>query len=94
MPNSEYSLESADAGRRDGRAVGSPRRLRRAYFLLASLWGFATGAVALAVAAKLAGNGFSLSGKILVVASVAIPIALLGGFIAAEAYREARQRSR
>jgi hypothetical protein len=94
MANPEYSLDATGRARRDGKQPGSPSRLRRFYFVLASLWGFATGAIGLAAAAKFGGVDFAVSKKVLALLAVSAPVALVGGYIAAEAYREARRRLR
>lgn len=94
MANPEYSLDAAARADGNGRVASASSRLRKAYFLLAALWGFATGAIGLAAAAKLGGAEFALSKKVLVLLAATAPVALLGGYIAAEAYREARRRLR
>lgn len=94
MANREYSLEAADHAGRNGKPASPSARLRRVYFVLASVWGFATGAIGLAAAAKLGGVEFSFSKKVLALLAASAPVALLGGYIAAEAYREARRRLR
>ncbi len=94
MANGEYSLEGSDHAGRNAKPANSSARLRRFYFFLASIWGFATGAIGLAAAAKLGGIEFALSKKVLAILAAAAPVALLGGYIAAEAYREARRRLR
>jgi hypothetical protein len=94
MADREYSLEGAGHAERNGKSASASARVRRIYFLLASLWGFVTGAIGLAAAAKLGGVEFVLSRKLVLLLAASSPAALLGGYIAAEAYREARRRLR
>jgi hypothetical protein len=75
-------------------ARGARSRLRLVYFGLAALWGFLTGSGAILLALSAAGRPVHLGpwvGAGLVAAS---GVALLGGFVAAVAYREASRRQR
>lgn len=94
MANPEYSLDTAGHAGRNGKPASSSAGLRRFYFVLASIWGFATGAIGLAAAAKFGGVEFAVSKRVLALLAASAPVALLGGYIAAEAYREARRRLR
>jgi uncharacterized membrane protein YhaH (DUF805 family) len=94
MSDPEYTVEPENRSSANGKTASRGSRTRRAYFLLSALWGFGTGAIALAVGAKLAGSAFGMSAPVLATVAVSVPVALLGGFVAAEAYREARKRSR
>ena len=94
MTKPEYSLDRSTRASTNERAASPGARMRRLYFFLASLWGFGTGAIALAAGARLAGVAFGPSRALVLVLAVSLPVALGGGFIAAEAYREARRRLR
>ena len=66
--------------------------LRRFYFGLASLWGFLSGAVTLSVAFAVSGRSVPGLPLTLAALSVGAVLAVVGGVIAAGAYREARRR--
>lgn len=72
----------------------SRTRLRRLYFSLAAIWGFlvGTGAILGGLAAR--GRPLRLDPIVAVLLLAAGGMALIGGIIAAAAYREARRRQR
>jgi hypothetical protein len=72
----------------------SRTRLRSTYFGLASLWGFLTGSGAVLLGLAIAGRPveLGLGTDVLLIGGGAV--ALLGGLVAAAAYREASRRQR
>lgn len=68
------------------------RRLRFVYFSLASLWGFLIGTVTLLFGFSLGGKRLDLSPVAVVAMSAAVLLAVIGGMIAAKAYRDASRR--
>jgi hypothetical protein len=69
------------------------RRIRTVYFTLASVWGFVTGTVAILGVLSASGRPLTLELKSGVVLTLATLVALLGGLVAARAYREVADRS-
>jgi hypothetical protein len=83
--------------RRRRRAAGGASRrrsrIRLLYFGLASLWGFLTGAGALAIAIKATGQDVGLDRTLVLALALAAPLALLGAGVVAAAYREVARRT-
>jgi hypothetical protein len=69
------------------------RRLRLVYFILASIWGFMSGTVALLASLVVLGQPLQLQTPVVLAMLIAALLALVGGVVAARAYREATQRS-
>ena len=96
-PSSDTSSTTAVRQRRSRTTARSSartrrRRLRAVYFSLAALWGFlaGTGAVLVGLVAVGRPTGMGARGGICV--ACAAVVALLGGLIAAMAYRSATRR--
>ena len=68
------------------------QRLRVMYFSLAALWGFLAGSGAVLVGLSGAGRRVQLSGPALGLFGGASVVALIGGVVAAKAYRSASRR--
>ena len=68
--------------------------MRKLYFALASVWGFLIGTAAALGGLAAVGRPLFLDSRVGLVLLVAGVFALLGGFIAAAAYREASNRFR
>jgi hypothetical protein len=69
-------------------------RLRALYFALASLWGFLIGTATLLFGFSLGGVQLELSPLAIIAMSAAVVLAVVGGMIAARAYRDASRRRR
>jgi hypothetical protein len=67
-------------------------RLRLVYFILASVWGFMSGTVAVIVSLSLLGQPVELQVPVAIAIAAAAVLALVGGAVAARAYRETTQR--
>jgi hypothetical protein len=80
-------------GRTSGGGSRRRSRIRALYFGLASLWGFGTGAGALAIALKASGHDFGLDGALMLAIAIAVLLALLGAGVVAAAYREVARRT-
>ena len=59
------------------------------YFTIASLWGFLVGTAALLGGLVVAGRPLSLSLPVALALALAAAVALVGGFVASSAYRQA-----
>lgn len=94
MDNEEYSPPGRSNVPHDGNATSGSRRLRRFFFALAAMWGFGTGAAGIAAGLRLGGVPFSVDAKLWLALLAAGLVAIVGGIIASEAYRESRQRRR
>lgn len=98
MPETETvnSMEySRDRTPRQARSNGaSTTRLRSIYFVLAALWGFLTGIGAVAAGSHLGGTPLQIGAWTVGVAVPGIALAMLGGIVVGNAYREARERRR
>ena len=70
------------------------RRLQLLYFALATVWGFVVGTAAILVGLSHVGKPISLDPTIGVVLLVACVVAVVGGLIAAAAYRDVIRRFR
>ena len=93
-PPAKYSRQPR--GRRAGgsrSSRGRPRgRLRGFYFGLASLWGFLSGTAAVFVALRAIDRPLQMQQPVPLLLAGAGLVALLGGLVAAAAYREATHR--
>lgn len=79
----------------DRKVAPSHRRLRLLYFVIASIWGFLSGAVGVGVALAARGRVVGIEDPVVLVSlAPALGVALMGGAISAAAYRAARRRSR
>ncbi len=92
----EYSARPASGSSRHRNSAPRPRQsewIRRFYFALSSLWGFAVGASATAAAGRLeaAFGGSGLAHFVPLAAGLALAVA--GGVLSAAAYRTARSRT-
>jgi hypothetical protein len=92
---------SADIERHSRRRRGrsrSPRRgpgrIRHLYFTLASLWGFVAGSGTILVGLAALGRPLRLDPTLTLVLAGAGGLALLGGFVASAAYRDASRSTR
>jgi hypothetical protein len=74
------------------RTAAPTRRIRLFYFGLASLWGFVTGVGSLASVHALSGAPVVLTLESLGLVLPGALLALVGGAVAAAAYREVRRR--
>ncbi len=66
-------------------------RVRFFFFGLAALWGFTMGAAVLVIAVSLGGHEVRLSPLLVGVALPGVLLSVLGGLIAAAAYRQNRR---
>jgi hypothetical protein len=69
-------------------------RLRLVYFILASVWGFLSGTVAVIVSLNVLGQPLEMQLPVALALGSAAVLALVGGAVAARAYREITQRDR
>jgi hypothetical protein len=70
------------------------RRLRTLYFSLAALWGFLAGTGAVLIALTTVGRPAGLAARGLIFVAGAAVLAVVGGLVAAAAYRSASRRYR
>ena len=63
------------------------RRIRLVYFMLASVWGFMTGTAAILGGLAAVGRPLTFEPQVAAVFTLATAIAILGGVVAARAYR-------
>jgi len=95
----DHPAEAAPRRRRRRQRPGASaarvkrRRIRTVYFTLASVWGFVTGTVAILGVLSASGRPLTLEPKSGAVLGLATLVALLGGAVAARAYREVADRS-
>lgn len=68
------------------------RRLRTLYFALASVWGFLAGTTGVVVSMAAGGRPLGFGPRVGTVLAASTVIAVLGGLIAARAYRDATTR--
>ena len=95
-PGNEYSaLESQRRSRHSNKvAAPSHRRLRLFYFVIASVWGFLSGAVGVGAALAVRGRPLGIEDPVVLLTLIcAMGLALVGGAITAAAYRAARRRA-
>lgn len=90
----EYIADSAPRRKTPVRRIRSSTRLRFAYFAFASLWGFLAGVGSLLAATSLVGKTPRLGVSLVTTLVPGAALAVLGGIVAAAAYREARRRLR
>jgi hypothetical protein len=88
----EYTSDGRASHSHRRRSADRPKRVRAFYFGLASIWGFAVGASTVAAAVRLSGIAVDLDFPALALVGCGVAFAIVGGFLAAEAYREARRR--
>lgn len=69
-------------------------RIRTAYFITASVWGFGIGVGALAVAQRVSGQPVAFTPGLIAAHLPALALTVVGGAVAAAAYREARNLAR
>ena len=72
--------------------AGRHTKVRRVYFAIASLWGFLLGTGFLAVALSAGGNGVPRDLKTLGMVAGGAVLSIIGGLVAAQAYRETMGR--
>jgi hypothetical protein len=92
----EYSVPESQRRSRHGNKDAAPshRRLRLFYFVIASIWGFLSGAVGVGAALAARGRPLGIEDPVILFSLVsAMGLALAGGAITAAAYRAARRRS-
>jgi membrane associated rhomboid family serine protease len=97
MPESEAmnpTEYSRDRSPRQARPGGSTTRLRALFFALAALWGFVAGIGALVAGFQLNGQPVRVGPWLIGTAIPGALFAIVGGIVAANAYREARDRRR
>jgi len=70
----------------------SRRGLRLFYFTLASLWGFLAGSVAILGGLHVGGYPLALDTGLSILVAIAAVLAVVGGVVAASAYRDAAHR--
>jgi hypothetical protein len=70
------------------------RRLRALYFSLAALWGFLAGTGAVLIGLRTVGQPTGLAPRCVAFVAVAAVLSLVGGLVAAAAYRSASRRYR
>ena len=88
----EYSPEIL--GRARSAAPSSSRRLRLAYFGVASAWGFAVGVFGLLIGLDVAGSPLTVEGGSFLALIPAAGVAAGGALVIAGAYQEAKRRRR
>jgi hypothetical protein len=98
MGESERSAELAEeVPRRRRRRSRSQRRsnqkLRFAYFTMASIWGFLSGTAGVLFWLTASGKPVRFEPIVLGTLAAAAAVAIVGGLVAAKAYREAAQRA-
>jgi hypothetical protein len=95
-PGSEYTAPESQRRSWQGNKNAAPshRRLRLFYFVIASVWGFLSGAVGVGMALSVLGRPLGIEEPVVLLSLVAaMGVALVGGAITAAAYRAARRRS-
>ncbi len=89
---SKYTSDDRIGHSRQRREAARPvQRVRAFYFCLSSIWGFAVGASAVAVGVRLSGSTVGLDLPVLGLVVGGVAVAVVGGLMAAAAYREARR---
>lgn len=91
-PNDEGRSPALRRRRRSARGSGTTirrRRLRLVYFALASIWGFLAGAVAIVIGLAVTEQPVQFAPWIVIALGVAALAAVVGGAVAAAAYRDA-----
>jgi len=88
----EPPVRRRGSSRRASASSNQRRRLRLIYFSLASLWGFLIGTATLLFGLSLEGTRLDLSPAAIIAMSAAVVLAVVGGIVAARAYREAARR--